>query len=351
MDREAVRTPIGRYGGALASVRPDDLAAAVIAPWSSAPGSTRRWSTMSSSAAPTRPARTTATSRAWRLLAGLPGRGGGQTVNRLCGSGLQAVNSAAQAIAIGDGDVFVAGGVETMTRAPFVMLKAEAAWSAAPASWSTRRSAGASSTRSSPSGTTRLDGRDGRERGRALGRLARAPGRVRPREPAASGRRDRGGPVRRGDRADRRPAAEGRRRLVEARRAPPRRHDRRGAGACDRPSATAAPSPPATASGINDGAAAVLLVEAERARALGLRPLARVVATAVAGVDPADGVGPVPATRKALERAGLGVDDLDLVELNEAFARQSSPASTSSGSTRRRSTSTAARSRWGIRSG
>ena len=92
-------------------------------------------------------------------------------------------------------------------------------------------------------------------------------------------------------------------------------------------------------SGINDGASAVLLVEAERARALGLRPMARIVSTAVAGVDPAImGYGPVPATRKALERAGIGVDDLDLVELNEAFASQSIAASTSWGSTRTRST-------------
>ena len=171
---EAVRTPIGRYGGALASVRPDDLAAAtlravvdrsgidptliedVILGCANQAGEDNR-----------------NVARMALLLAGLPVEVGGLTVNRLCGSGLQAINSAAHAIAVGDGDVFIGGGVESMTRAPYVMLKPEAAcgpWHTA--SWSTPPWAGVSSTRAGRGPLPVLDGRDRRERGRALGRLA-----------------------------------------------------------------------------------------------------------------------------------------------------------------------------------
>ena len=169
-----------------------------------------------------------------------------------------------------------------------------------------------------------LDGRDRRERRRALGRRPGAAGRVRPRLPAEGGRRDRAGrfdgqivpitvPAKKGDP------------VVVTRDEHPRADTSAEALARLRPAFREGGSVTAgNSSGINDGASAVLLVEAERARALGLRPMARIVSTAVAGVDPAImGYGPVPATRKALERAGIGVDDLDLVELNEAFASQS----------------------------
>ena len=143
-------------------------------------------STTSSSAAPTRPARTTATSRAWPLLlAGLPVDVPGQTVNRLCGSGLQAVASAAQAIRAGEGDVFIAGGVESMTRAPWVMLKPEDGVPANGARrWRTRRSAGGSSTRGCRrSGRSRWARRP--RKSPTLRHHARGAGRVRAREPAA----------------------------------------------------------------------------------------------------------------------------------------------------------------------
>ena len=153
----------------------------------------------------------------------------------------------------------------------------------------------------------------------------RAPGRVRAREPAAGRRGDRGRPVRRPDRADRGRRSGRASRVVVDRDEHPRADTSLEALARLRPAFREGGSVTAgNCSGINDGASAVLLVEAERARELGLRPMARVVSTAVAGVDPAImGIGPVPATRKALERAGIGVDDLDLIELNEAFASQS----------------------------
>ena len=356
---EAVRTPIGRYGGALASVRPDDLAALAIRARRRSighrPGARSR---TSSSAARTRPARTTATSPGWPLLlAGLPVEVGGQTVNRLCGSGLQAINSAAHAIAVGDGDVFIGGGVESMTRAPYVMAKAE-------------RRLGPRATRA-PGHDARLavhqpeagrdalpvlDGRDRRERRRALDRSTRASARTRSRSgPPASRRGDRGRPVRRPDRAGRGAAEEGRRRRRRPRRAPPRRHLDGGAGASSgRRSGEGGSVTAGNSSGINDGASAVLLVEARAgARARAPSRWRASSSTAVAGVDPAImGIGPVPATRKALERAGIGVDDLDLDRAQRGVRlavgrlhRRARPRS------RPRSTSTAARSRSGIRSG
>ena len=144
---DAVRTPFGRHGGGLAPVRPDDLAAHVAARrCSSAPACRRPRSRTSCSAAPTRRARTTATSRAWRRCSpGFPESVGGATVNRLCGSGMDAIASAARAIRLGEAGAYVAGGVESMSRAPFVVPKAEPRVPDRPgARWPTRRSAGGS---------------------------------------------------------------------------------------------------------------------------------------------------------------------------------------------------------------
>ena len=323
---EAVRTPIGRYGGALASVRPDDLAAAairavversgiepgliedVILGCANQAGEDNR-----------------NVARMAALLADLPVEVAGQTVNRLCGSGLQAINSAAQAIAFGDGEVFIAGGVESMTRAPYVMPKAEAGWDRGnremydtTLGWRFVNPALAERHHPYSMGETAENvaerwevGRDLQdafaiesqrravaaiEAGRFDGQIVPLTVPQRKGEPVVVGRDEH-------PRAD--TSLEGLGRLRAAFR--------------DGGTVTAGNS-----SGINDGASAVLLVEAGRARELGLRPLARVVATAVAGVDPAVmGVGPVPASRKALERAGISAADLDLVELNEAFASQS----------------------------
>jgi len=259
------------------------------------------------------------------LIAGLPVEVAGLTVNRLCGSGMQAVSSAAHAIAVGDGDVFIAGGVESMSRAPYVMLKPEGAFER-----------GTHELVDSTLGWRFVNPKlDARYPAISLGETAECVADdwsvSRPRQDAfalesqrrtaaamAAGRFDgqlvpvtisqrKGDPVvvARDEHPRPETTAEGLAKLKPAFR--------------DGGTVTAG-----NASGINDGAAALLLVEAERGRALGLRPMARVVATAVAGVDPrVMGMGPVPAIRKVLARARLGVADLDLVELNEAFASQS----------------------------
>jgi 3-oxoadipyl-CoA thiolase len=327
---EAVRTPVGRYGGALAMVRPDDLAAIairavvdrsaidpaliedVILGCANQAGEDNR-----------------NVARMSALLAGLPVEVAGQTVNRLCGSGLQAINSAAHAIGADDGDVFVAGGVESMTRAPYVMAKAEAAWDRGPrelqdttlgwrflnpklAALHYPYSMGETAENVVERYRDRLDVTRERQDAFALRSHQRAIAAIE------------GGifddqivpvevPQRKGDP------------VVVSRDEHPRADTSMEALAKLRPAFREGGSVTAgNSSGINDGAAAVLVVEAARARELRLKPMARIVSTAVAGVDPAVmGVGPVPATRKALARAGLSVADLDLVELNEAFASQS----------------------------
>jgi len=323
---DACRTPIGRYGGALAGVRPDDLAALalraivertgldpavvedVILGCANQAGEDNR-----------------DVARMALLLADYPVEVGGLTVNRLCGSGLQAINSAAHAIAVGDGDVFVAGGVESMSRAPFVMLKPESAYERgtrdlvdSTLGWRfVNPKLDAAYPTISLGETAECVADDwsvSRERQDAFALESQ----VRAAAAIAAGRFD--GqlvpvsiPQRRGDP------------VVVARDEHPRADTTADALARLRPAFREGGSVTAgNASGINDGAAAVLLVEAERGRALGLRPMVRVLATAVAGVDPrVMGIGPVPAVRKVLERAGLAVADLDLVELNEAFASQS----------------------------
>jgi 3-oxoadipyl-CoA thiolase len=327
---EAVRTPVGRYGGALAAVRPDDLAAlairAVVDRSGVDPGLIED---VILGCANQAGEDNRNVARMSALLAGLPVDVAGQTVNRLCGSGLQAINAAANAIAVGDGDVFVAGGVESMTRAPFVLGKAQSAWDRTATNlydttlgWRFINPKLAAMHHPYSMGETaenvaeRYGGDHDvtRERQDAFALLSHQ------RAVAAI----EGGlfdsqivpvsvPQKKGDP------------VVVTRDEHPRADTSMEALAKLRPAFREGGSVTAgNSSGINDGAAATLVVEAERARALGLEPLARVVSTAVAGVDPAImGVGPVPASRKALERAGIGVGDLDLVELNEAFAAQS----------------------------
>jgi 3-oxoadipyl-CoA thiolase len=323
---EAVRTPIGRYGGALASVRPDDLAAAVVRAVVDRSGiDAALIEDVILGCANQAGEDNRNVARMAALLAGLPVDVAGLTVNRLCGSGLQAINSAAHAIAVGDGDVFIGGGVESMTRAPYVMAKPEAAWDRGARElqdttlgWRflnpklTERHYPYSMGETAENVAERWEvGRDLQdafalasqqkaiaaiESGRFDDQIVPIPVPQRKGEPVIVARDEH-------PRADTSSEALGRLRPAFR----------------DGGTVTAG-----NASGINDGASAVLLVEAERARELGLRPMSRVVATAVAGVDPAVmGIGPVPASRKALERAGIGVADLDLVELNEAFASQS----------------------------
>jgi len=322
---DAVRTPIGRHGGVLAAVRPDDLAATairallqrtkldpglvddVILGCANGAGEDNR-----------------NVGRMAALLAGMPVEVPGQTVNRLCGSGLQAVASAVHALKAGEGDCFIAGGVESMTRAPYVTLKSAEPWSrTAPA------------VADSTLGWRFVNPEMPKDWTISLGETAE---RVAERHGVSREDQDRFAleSQRRAARAqaDGSFAAElvpvavrqGRTMTVVDRDEHPRPDTSAEQLAALRPAFVKAGGTvtAGNASGINDGAAAVLVAEAAWARTNGLRPLARVVASAVAGVAPdVMGIGPVPAVRKALERAGLAVGDLDLVELNEAFASQS----------------------------
>jgi 3-oxoadipyl-CoA thiolase len=323
---DAVRTPIGRYGGALAGVRPDDLAALVIRAIVDRTGvDPASVEDVILGCANQAGEDNRNVARMALLVAGLPVETAGLTVNRLCGSGLQAINSAAHAIAVGDGDVFIAGGVESMSRAPYVMLKPESGYERgthelvdSTLGWRfvnpRLHAAYPAISLGETAECVADDWSVSRERqdAFALASQQRAAAAI------AAGRFD--GqlvpvtiPQRKGDP------------VVVSRDEHPRADTTAEALARLRPAFREGGSVTAgNASGINDGASALLLVEAERGRAMGLHPVARIVATAVAGVDPrVMGIGPVPAVRKVLERAGLTVADLDLVELNEAFASQS----------------------------
>ena len=322
----AVRTPIGRYGGALRSVRPDDLAALVVrAAVERAGVDPAHIDDVILGNANGAGEENRNVARMAALLAGFPVTVAGQTVNRLCGSGLQAVNAAAHAIMAGDAEVVVAGGVESMTRAPWVLPKPEAGFERGDHAlvdttlgWRLvnprLREAGhtlslgetaervADAHRVSRADQDAFAARSQRlavaaiEAGRFDAQLVPVP------MPGAGGEMVL---VMRDEHPRPGTTAEALARLPGA--------FREGG------SVTAGNS-----SGINDGAGASLIVEAARARSMGLRPMARIVRTAVAGIEPAlMGMGPVPAVRRVLERAGLTVADLDLVELNEAFASQS----------------------------
>ncbi len=323
---DAVRTPIGRYGGALASVRPDDLAAVVIRAIVARTGidpATIEDVVFGCANQAGEDNRNVA--RMAGLLAGLPVEVAGQTVNRLCGSGLQAINTAAHAIAAGDGEVFIAGGVESMTRAPYVLLKPETAYDRGVRSmedttlgWRFVNPAMQAAYPPISLGETAECVADeyavSRERqdAFALESQRRAVAAI------EAGRFD--GQLVPVEVPGRKGAV-----TVFGRDEHPRADTTAEALAGLRPAFKGGGTVTAgNSSGINDGAAALLVVEADRGRALGLAPLARIVSTAVAGVHPdVMGVGPVPAVRKALARAGLAVGDLDVIEINEAFASQS----------------------------
>ena len=322
----AVRTPVGRYGGALARVRPDDLAALVIkaaVERSNVPPDAIDDVIMGCANQAGEDNRNVA--RMSALLAGLPVEVPGQTVNRLCGSGLQAINSAAHAIMVGDGDVFVAGGVESMSRAPYVMAKPEVPFDRGnremydtTLGWRFTNPKLAEMHQPFSMGETGENVADRRHVSReeqdafALRSHRRAiaaieEGRFQNQIVPVMVPQRRGEPV------------------VVDRDEHPRPETSMDALARLRPAFRRGGTVTAgNSSGINDGASATVVVEQGYAREHGIKPMARVLATAVAGVDPAVmGLGPIPATRKALERAGLEIGDLDLIELNEAFASQS----------------------------
>ena len=310
----ALRTPVGKHGGSLASVRPDDLAAvpikAVVERSGVDPSSI---DDVILGCANQAGEDNRNVARMALLLAGLPVEVPGQTVNRLCGSGLQAVASAAQAIKAREGETFIAGGVESMTRAPYVMLKSSEPWSRKPPE-----------TADTTVGWRFVNPRMKKEWTISLGETAEV---VAERYTISRAEQDAF-------------AVESQRRAEQALKecvftnelVPVTLPDGSTFAKDEYPRAgttleSVSKLKPAfkkdgtvtaaSSSGINDGAAA-LLVSAKPNK-----PIARIVTTAVAGVDPSCmGLGPVPATRKALQRAGLTIDQIDLVELNEAFAAQ-----------------------------
>jgi 3-oxoadipyl-CoA thiolase len=327
---DGLRTPFGRYGGALAAVRPDDLAAHVIRALVERTGvDPASIDDVILGAANQAGEDNRNVGRMASLLAGLPVSVPGQTVNRLCGSGMQAVIAAAHAIVAGDGELFVAGGTESMTRAPFVMAKPSAAFPRGEQQledttlgwrFTNPRLADAYYPYSMGEtaenvveriGVSREDqdafALESQRRWAAADGAGRFADELAPIDvPGAKGT------ATRVDR-DEHPRPDTTAVQLAALK-PAFRRDATG-------SVTAGNS-----SGINDGAAALLVTSEARARDLGLRPMARMLSSAVAGVDPATmGLGPIPASRLALARAGLSVGDMDLVELNEAFAAQALP--------------------------
>jgi 3-oxoadipyl-CoA thiolase len=322
----AVRTPVGRYGGALARVRPDDLAATVIKAAVDRSGvAAQEIEDVVLGAANQAGEDNRNVARMAALLAGLPIEVAGQTVNRLCGSGLQAINSAAHAIMAGDGDAFVAGGVESMTRAPYVMAKAESAYERGPREvFDTTLGWRFTNPRLAEMYYPYSMGETGENVAERCGvsREEQDEFALRSHQRAVRAIEERRFATQIVPVMVPQPKGEP---LTIDRDEHPRPDTSKEALARLRPAFREGGSVTAgNSSGINDGASATVVVASDFARRQGLTPLARIVSTAVAGVDPAVmGLGPIPATRKALERAGLTVDDLDLIELNEAFASQS----------------------------
>jgi 3-oxoadipyl-CoA thiolase len=313
----AVRTPVGRYGGVLSGDRPDDLAALVIGEAVSRAGvPAAAIEDVYFGAANQAGEDNRNVARMAALLAGLPESVAGVTVNRLCASGLSAVVSACHAVVAGDGDLFLAGGVESMSRAPLVMAKPDAAFPRGNQTvWDTTLGWRFPNPRLEEQFPLESMGETGenvverygvsREEQDAFAlqsqrRWAEADGAGRFADELVPA----GGAVR-----DEHPRPD-----TSAEKLAALKPAFRGGG-----SVTAGNS-----SGINDGAAALVIASEERARQLGVEPLGRFVGSAVAGVDPrVMGIGPVPAVRKLLERVGVDASELDLVELNEAFASQS----------------------------
>src|SRR5579864_2011213 len=315
---DGVRSPIGRYGGALREIRPDDLAARMIE------AVVRRNTLDPAAIEDVVMGCTNQAGEDNRNVARMPNTVPGQTVNRLCGSGMQAVHAAAHAIACGDGDVYLAGGVESMTRAPFVVGKATHAFPR-----------GAQVLQDTTIGwrfpNPRLEERfplytmgetaENVAERYSISREAQDEFAVESQRRAAAAQRDgrfaeeivpvavprpRGEPVMVD--TDEHPRPETTFETLAALRPAFRTDGTVTAG---------------NSSGINDGAACLLVAAAEWAEREGRRPLARIAAMAAAGVDPSYmGIGPVPATQKALRRAGRTLEEMDVIELNEAFASQ-----------------------------
>ena len=323
---DAVRTPIGRFGGALATVRTDDLAAHPIAALMARnPG--LDWAALDDvylGCANQAGEDNRNVARMAGLIAGLPESVPGTTVNRLCGSGLEAVTQAARAIRCGEADLAIAGGVESMSRAPFVMAKAETAFSRKAEVYDTtlgwrfvnpaierRYGTEAMGETAENVAEEHQISREDQDRfalwSQTKTAAAQANGRLAKEIVAVEVPRRRGDPI-----------------VVEADEHPRPETTLEGLAKLPTPFREAGGRVTAgNASGLNDGAAAMLVASEAAAEKHGLNPRARIVAAAVAGVAPrVMGLGPAPATEKALARAGLNLDQIDVIEINEAFAAQ-----------------------------
>jgi 3-oxoadipyl-CoA thiolase len=325
---DAIRTPIGALGGSLASVRPDDMAALVIKEivqrnkldpalveevflgCANQAGEDNR-----------------NVARMAALLAGLPVEVGGVTINRLCASGLNAINQAARAIKAGEGEVYIAGGVESMSRAPYSIPKAETGFSFGNlTAWDT-----ALGWRYPNPRMKEMYGTD--SMGETAENIARERPHITREKQDAFALRSHECAIAAIDSGRFKeeilpvviPQKKGELKIVDTDERP--RRDTTMESLAKLKPAFAKEGGTVTAgnsSGLNDGAAALLMMSAEKAKELNRKPLARIVSSASAGVPPRImGIGPVPATKKALQRAGLQIKDMGLVELNEAFAVQS----------------------------
>ena len=319
-----VRTPIGRYGGSLSSVRPDDLGAHVIrelmARVSSVPATAIDDVIFGCANQAGEDNRNVA--RMSALLAGLPTDIPGVTVNRLCGSGLEALSQAARAIRTGEAEVIIAGGVESMSRAPFVMGKATEAFSRQAEIFDTTigwrfinpRMKEAYGVDSMPEtaenvaeefSVSRADQDAFAYRSQMRAAAAQKNGRLAKEIAPVSIPQRKGGPI------------------IVDKDEHPRETTLEKLAALPTPFRPGGTVTAGNASGVNDGAAALLVASDAAVEKYGLKPLAKVVATATAGVPPRImGIGPAPATRKLMERLGLKISDFDIIELNEAFAAQ-----------------------------
>ena len=308
-----VRTPIGRRGGALAGVRPDDLAATVIAEAVRRAGvRAEEIEDVYFGAANQAGEDNRNVARMAVLLAGLPESVAGVTVNRLCASGLSAVVAACHAVAAGDGELFVAGGVESMSRAPLVTAKPEFGDDTVYDTTLGWRFPNPRLQEQLPLESMGETGENVAERW-SVSRAEQDAFALRSQErwaaAAEAGRFDDELVSVAGVASDEHPRPDTNAEKLAALKPAFREGGTVTAG---------------NSSGINDGAAALVIASAEKANELDALPLGRFLGSAVAGVDPRImGIGPVPAVRKLLERTGVAVEDLDLVELNEAFASQS----------------------------
>jgi len=324
----AARTPIGKYAGSLRHVRPDDMSAIVLRELAERakvePGDIEdvMWGCSNQAGEDNRNI-----ARMALLAADFPENVAGATLNRLCGSGLQAINSASHAIASDCGDIFMAGGVESMTRAPYVMPKPESEFARSPHLYDTTLGARMYNPKLTAKGYPPISMGETAENVAERYRISR-----REQDEFAFASQHKTGDAQRAGAFDRelkgvpvpgngKTAAE---RIVIVDE-PPRPDVTMEQLAKLKPAFREDGTVTAgNSSGINDGAAGIVLMSADEAKRRGLKPIARIVTSAVAGVDPnCMGLGPIPATQKALVRANLRIDDVDLIELNEAFAAQS----------------------------